>query len=149
PRRILESRLPRGGAADRPVAFIFSGLGEQYPGMAAGLYRTEPAFREAFDRCAGLLAPALGADLRELLFPAGTEEGEGGTDLRRLLGRIQPAPEDALGPLDRTAVLQPALFAVEYALAQMWMEWGIVPRAMIGYSLGEYLAACLSGVLSL
>ena len=109
PRRVLTSALPRG-AGERPVAFLFSGLGEQYPGFAAGLYRDEPAFRETFDRCAEGLLPELGLDLRELLFPAGQQpEAGGGLDFRRLLGR--GGAEAAPGPLDRTAVLQPALFA--------------------------------------
>ncbi len=155
PRRVLGSALARGGG-ERPVAFLFSGLGEQYPGLAAGLYRSEPAFREPFDRCAEGFLPELGLDLRELLFPAGHHDGGaegaagGGSDLRRLLGR-DPAGrrEAAAGPLDRTAVLQPALFAVEVALASLWREWGIEPRAMLGYSLGEYVAAWAAGVMPL
>ncbi len=150
PRRVLGSALPRGGG-ERPVAFLFSGLGEQYPGLAAGLYRAEPAFREPFDRCAEALLPELGLDLRELLLSggaaaAGEATGGGGPDFRRLVGR---GGEPAAGPLDRTAVLQPALFAVEAALASLWRGWGIEPRAMLGYSLGEYVAAWISGVMSL
>ncbi len=151
PRRVLGSALPRGGG-ERPVAFLFSGLGEQYPGLAAGLYRAEPAFREPFDRCAEALLPELGLDLRELLLSggaaaAGEATGGGGPDFRRLVGR--GGGEPAAGPLDRTAVLQPALFAVEAALASLWRGWGIEPRAMLGYSLGEYVAAWISGVMSL
>ncbi|HEY0782240.1 MAG TPA: type I polyketide synthase, partial [Thermoanaerobaculia bacterium] len=149
PRRVLGG-VVRGGS-DRPVAFVFSGLGEQYPGMAAELYAGEPVFREELDGCVEMLTPLLGTDLRLLLFletPTKTES-PGGVDLRRMLGRAPSAASTELGPLDRTALLQPALFAVEYALAQLWMAWGIAPQAMIGYSLGEYVAACLAGVLAL
>ena len=139
PRRLLGSEQE---SADRPVTFLFSGLGEHYPGMARDLYATEPAFKAALDECCGLLTPHLGLDLRRLLFPDGAAPG---SDLRAMFGRSQrPASE-----LDRTLYAQPAVFAVEYALASLLMEWGIHPRAMIGYSLGEYVAACLAGVLTL
>src|SRR5262249_59591622 len=95
----------------------------------------------------------LGIGLRGLLFPDGAEasgattSAVGATDLRRLLGRGEPAAGPS--PLDRTAVLQPALFALEAALASLWREWGIEPRAMVGYSLGEHVAAWVAGVMSL
>jgi len=148
PSRLLESRAEAEGWPGRPVAFLLAGIGEQYAGMAVGLHRDEPAFREPLERCAELLAP-LGVDLSGL-FAAASERGPGeaGPDLRRMLGRAGGG--DAAPTLwDRTTLLQPALFAVEYALAQLWIEWGAVPRALLGYSLGEYLAACLAGVLSL
>src|SRR6185436_17714508 len=150
--RALRERDPRrllGGfdeAGDRPVVFLFPGLGDHYPGMAAGLYRDEPVFRERFDHCADLLKPLLGMDLRPLLFPPGAEEERtGGPDLRSMLGRTEPL---AGSPLARTALAQPALFAVELALARLWMSWGLRPAALLGYSLGEYVAACVAGVLS-
>jgi thioester reductase-like protein len=143
----LESRDPRrllGSVqdnADRPVTFLFPGLGEHYAGMAADLYRTEPTFREELDRCCDLLTPELGTDPRTALL------AETGGDAKALFGRGgDPA---TTGPLTRTALAQPAVFAVEYALAKLLMEWGIHPQSMIGYSLGEYVAACLAGVLSL
>jgi amino acid adenylation domain-containing protein len=113
------------------VDFLFPGQGTQYVGMASGLYETEPVFRDEVDRCADLLRPSLGLDLREVLFPA---------------------PDRAVAAaarLERTALTQPALFTVEYALARLWMEWGVRPRGMIGHSIGEYVAACLAGVFSL
>ena len=139
----------------RQVAFLLPGLGEQYPGMGLGLYRAEPAFREAIDRCAEILAPLLGLDLRQVLYPGGAEAevvsdvvGEAGPDLRRLLHRAgDPAP--AAVRLQSTELAHPAMFAVEYALARLWMEWGIRPQALLGHSLGEYVAACLAGVFSL
>ena len=112
--------------------------------MARDLYAGEPAFRAALDECCDLLAPHLGLDLRRLLFPAAAESSSG-PDLRAMLGRSQRAASE----LDRTLYAQPAVFAVEYALASLLMEWGIRPGAMIGYSLGEYVAACLAGVLTL
>jgi len=143
PRRVLSGTTD---GAPRAVAFVLAGLGEQYPGLARGLYEEEPFFREELDRCAELLAPRLGVDIRESLFAEGGERGSGGVDLRRMLGRGGAAEA---GPLDRTEVLQPALFVIEYALARLWMSWGIAPAALIGYSLGEYVAACLAEVFSL
>ncbi len=153
----------------RAVAFLLPGLGEHYAGMARGLYDGddgdggEPVFRAALDRCAQQLQPLLGLDIRQALFPpagaGGSAAGAGGFDLRRMVGRGEGAPAagepvadvplDLPLPLDQTQVAQPALFAVEYALAQLWIAWGIQPRALVGYSLGEYVAACLAGVLAL
>jgi amino acid adenylation domain-containing protein len=166
------------GAADRPVAFLLPGLGDHYPGMGAGLYRDEPVFRQEIDRCAELLAPHLGRDIRAALFsgaaaaaggdaatgePAAAAGGGGGLDLRRL--RRQSAAAAAAAPagvgsppagspgspgeLARTAFAHPATFTIEYALARLWMSWGVQPAALLGYSIGEYVAACLAGVLSL
>jgi acyl transferase domain-containing protein len=114
---------------ERPVCFLFSGQGAQYSGMGKELYLAEPSFREQVDRCAKILEGTLGADLRQLLH----------------FGRAQNGADE----LDETWLTQPALFTVEYALASTWMEWGIAPRAVIGHSLGEYVAACLAGVLTL
>ncbi|HSL84569.1 MAG TPA: type I polyketide synthase, partial [Thermoanaerobaculia bacterium] len=115
-------------ARERPVAFLFPGQGAQHPGMARGLYETEPAFRRELDACADHLEPRLGLDLRRALFAEG---------------------EEAAGALRRTELAQPALFAVEHALARLWMSWGVTPSAMLGHSVGEYVAACLAGVFSL
>jgi amino acid adenylation domain-containing protein len=121
PERLL-SRVPTADTGRRPVAFLFPGQGTQYAGMGRELYEREPVYRAAIDECAGILAPHLdGVDL--LALPA---------------SRIQ-----------ETALAQPALFAVEYALARLWMAWGLQPEAMLGHSLGEYVAACLAGVFSL
>jgi acyl transferase domain-containing protein len=99
--------------------------------MALGLYRSRPAFRHALDRCAEALLPLLNFDLRSLLYPS-------------------PSGSDAAAKqLQQTFFAQPALFIVEYALAQMWMEWGVRPVVMLGHSLGEYVAACMAGVLKL
>jgi len=116
---------------DRPIAFMFTGQGAQYVNMALELYQTEPTFRQQVDLCTALLKPHLGLDLRDLLYPA--EEGAA----------------EASGQLRQTYITQPALFVIEYALAKLWMEWGVRPQAMIGHSIGEYVAACLAGVFSL
>ncbi|MDT3395985.1 SDR family NAD(P)-dependent oxidoreductase [Streptomyces sp. B1866] len=116
-------------AENAPVALLFPGQGAQYPGMARGLYARHPAFAAAVDRCAELFAGHLGEDLRPLLFD-GAAEGAGER-------------------LARTGTTQPALFTVGYALARLWEEFGVRPRAMAGHSVGEYVAACLAGVFSL
>jgi acyl transferase domain-containing protein/thioesterase domain-containing protein len=117
--------------ADRPVVFLFPGQGAQHSGMAAELYQSEPRFRAHVDRCADLLQPHLGFDLRSVLFP----------DQQQVKG--------AADQLNQTAITQLALFVIEYALAQLWIDWGCVPQAMLGHSVGEYVAACLAGVFSL
>ncbi len=116
--------------AARPVAFMFPGGGAQYADMARELYETERVFREHVDRCLTILRPTVDFDLRAVLFPtAETREAAGAT-------------------LERPSRALPALFAIEYALAQLWMSWGVRPQALIGHSLGEYVAACLSGVIT-
>jgi len=118
----------------RPVVFLFTGQGAQHAGMGRALYDTEPVFREWVDRCAELLQPHIGRDIRKLLYPPVSNPAEA------------RAAADSLG---RTEFAQPALFVTEYALAQLWMSWGVRPSACIGHSLGEYVAACLAGVFSL
>ncbi|HEU4884784.1 MAG TPA: type I polyketide synthase, partial [Longimicrobium sp.] len=155
----LEARAPErvfGGTAPggpRPVAFLFPGLGSHYPGMGRGLYETEPVFRETVDRCADILRPVLEVDLRDVLYPAGGREEVDGAapaiDLRAMLGRTAAAPDDPGARLNVTRLAQPALFITEYALAKLWMAWGIRPAAMVGHSLGEYVAATVAGVWSL
>jgi acyl transferase domain-containing protein/acyl carrier protein len=113
------------------VAFMFPGQGAQHVNMGLDLYREEPTFREQIDLCSQLLAPHLGRDLREVLYPS---EG---------------AVAEMTRQLRQTSLAQPALFVVEYALATLLMEWGVRPVAMIGHSLGEYVAACLAGVFTL
>ncbi|MEW6736516.1 MAG: SDR family NAD(P)-dependent oxidoreductase, partial [Acidobacteriota bacterium] len=118
-------------AKDRPVIFMFPGGGAQYNGMATELYKNEQSFREQINICAKLLKPSLGFYLSDKLY---------GNDNQN---------DETVRPLTNTSIALPALFTVEYALAKMLMSWGIYPQAMIGHSLGEYVAACLSGVFSL
>jgi len=138
--------------SQRPAVFLFPGLGDHYVDMGRELYDSEPAFAAEMDRCAEVLRPHLGVDVREILFSAGPRAASAGTekktDLRAMLRRGGERDEASLR-LDRTEYAQPILFAIEYALARLLMAWGVQPQAMIGYSLGEYVAACLSGVLSL
>jgi phthiocerol/phenolphthiocerol synthesis type-I polyketide synthase E len=148
--RVFGGTAPGGKS---PVAFLFPGLGSHYPGMGRGLYETEPVFRETVDRCAEILRPILDVDLRDILYPAGAaaeaDTAASSIDLRAMLGRAVAAPDDPGERLNATRVAQPALFVTEYALAKLWMSWGIQPAAMVGHSLGEYVAATVAGVWSL
>ncbi|MBV9790209.1 MAG: acyltransferase domain-containing protein, partial [Chloroflexi bacterium] len=127
PQRVV-THVQEPGA--RNIAFMFPGGGAQYVNMAAELYAHEPVFKAAIDRCAELLRSHIDADLRDFLYPANA------------------SPEDTRR-LEQPSLALPALFATEYALAQLWQAWGVKPTAMIGHSLGEYVAACLAGVISL
>ena len=116
---------------NKGVAFMFPGQGAQHVNMGKELYETEPKFREVVDKCCEVLKPHLNLDLRDILYPKDADT------------------ESATKKLTQTAITQPALFVIEYALAQLWISWGIRPQAMIGHSIGEYVAACLAGVFSL
>ncbi|HKX31666.1 MAG TPA: beta-ketoacyl synthase N-terminal-like domain-containing protein, partial [Blastocatellia bacterium] len=140
-------------AQARPVVFMFPGLGEHYVKMAHGLYRDEPVFRAEVDHSAERLKAVLGLDLREVIFTGDqeprTDHRKAGRDLRKMLRRRASEDEAAADQLNRTALAQPAVFVVEYALAKLLIKWGLRPEAMIGHSLGEYVAACLAGVFTL
>ena len=110
------------------IVFLFSGLGPQYVDMGRGLYENEPVFREEMDHGFEILKGLLDFDIKDILYPPAGGTGSG---------------------LERTEVAQPALFLFQYALARLLLKWGVTPRAMIGYSFGEYAAACISGVFSL
>ncbi|HET6328469.1 MAG TPA: type I polyketide synthase, partial [Planctomycetaceae bacterium] len=119
-------------ATDAPsVVFLFPGQGSQYVGMAAELHANDRIFRDQLDRCAELLRAHLGSDLRDILFAR------------------SECLESATQTLNRTSITQPTLFAIEYALAQWWLALGVRPQAMVGHSIGEYVAACLAGVMTL
>jgi acyl transferase domain-containing protein/NAD(P)-dependent dehydrogenase (short-subunit alcohol dehydrogenase family)/acyl carrier protein len=139
-------------AADLPVAFLLPGIGDHYVGMGRGLYERFAVFRREFDRCAEILRPLLGVDLKELLYPPSSPSAQQrpGIDLKRMLGRAGPGAESPADlRLNQTVFNQPALFAVEYAVARLWMEWGVKPTRLVGHSMGEYVAACLAEVFSL
>lgn len=130
PKRIMET-LHTKDPASAPVTFLFSGQGAQYVGMTYDLYKTIPSFRDSVDTCCDLLEPLLNRDLRRILYPPETDK------------------EKAEEALRQTAFTQPALFILEYALARYWMDLGVEPESMVGHSIGEYVAAHLSGVFSL
>ncbi|HKN82684.1 MAG TPA: type I polyketide synthase [Pyrinomonadaceae bacterium] len=124
-RRVMVGHQPK----PRLVAFMFPGQGSQRLNMAQQIYAHESTFREQVDLCSRLLEPDLGVDLRQVVYAGNSPE--------------------AAEKLKQTSLAQAALFVIEYALAQLWQEWGIKPWAMVGHSIGEYVAACLAGVFTL
>ncbi len=123
--------VPVAGAEPR-VVFLFTGQGAQYAGMCRELFETHPTFRRTIERCQEILGGILDVPLLHVLYP----ERDGATNGREDL-------------INQTAYTQPALFAVEYALAELWRSWGIEPAACLGHSVGQYVAACVAGVFSL
>jgi len=121
----IQSRRASGDVA--PIVFMFPGQGSQYVGMGRGLYEFDAAFRADIDKCGEILRPHLGIDLREVMFG----RSDGAVDLKQ------------------TCLAQPSLFVLGYATARLWQRWGVEPQAMIGHSVGEFVAACLAGVFSL
>jgi amino acid adenylation domain-containing protein len=114
-----------------PVVFMFPGQGSQYIDMGRGLYQSQVIYRREMDRCFNILNTLMDTDVKEILYP----KSEGITQKN--------------DTIHQTAFTQPILFAHQYALAQLLMEWGIKPYAMIGHSISEYVAACLAQVFSL
>ncbi len=120
----------QGAGSGRGVVLMYSGQGAQYAGMGRDLYEREAIFRQTVDQCAAAFKVDQGYDLREVLYPEAGNEAE------------------AEARLLETEVTQPALFVLEYALTRLWQAWGLRIEALMGHSLGEYVAACVAGVLS-
>ncbi|MEJ6479889.1 beta-ketoacyl synthase N-terminal-like domain-containing protein [Nostoc punctiforme UO1] len=116
---------------ERSVVFMFPGQGSQYVNMAREIYETESVFKEQVDYCSEVLKPLLGLDLHHLIYPS------------------EEKIDEASKQLQQTAIAQPAIFVIEYALAKLWQSYGVEPQAAIGHSIGEYVAATLAEVFSL
>ncbi|HVZ73441.1 MAG TPA: SDR family NAD(P)-dependent oxidoreductase [Polyangia bacterium] len=128
PKRLISQTTSRREAE---VVFSFPGGGAQHAGMGRELYESEPVYSAAIDECLAHVAGELDVDLRALMYPPA------GASLA-----------DASAKLESPSRALPALFATEYALAKLLQSWGLAPAAMIGHSMGEYVAACLAGVFS-
>lgn len=135
--RLLRGEEPKrvmaGQASDQQpkTVLMFPGGGAQYASMGQELYEQEPVYRDAIDACLDIVNPALGFDLRTLMYPDAADA------------------ETATRTLERPSLTLPSIFTTEYALGQLFQSWGVTPRAFIGHSVGEYAAACLAGVMSL
>jgi acyl transferase domain-containing protein len=128
----------------RPVVFLFAGVGDQYPGLGAGLARALPGYRRELTHCLHEMSDEAGVDLPEVLFPEDPVHRRGRT-LAEMLGQAHHPVAD----IHRTAAAQPLLFATQYAMASTLRRLGLEPDVLAGYSIGEYVAACVAGVLPL
>ncbi|NEP11407.1 MAG: SDR family NAD(P)-dependent oxidoreductase [Symploca sp. SIO2C1] len=141
---IFSGHIPNTTTSPK-IAFLFTGQGSQYVNMGRQLYETQPVFRQALNQCNQILSAVLEKSLLEVLYgDVGEREP---TPNPSQEGKARGKSNNSL--LDQTAYTQPALFAIEYALAKLWQSWGIQPDVVMGHSVGEYVAACIAGVFSL
>ena len=144
----------RSDESRRPVILLLPGVGDQYVGMGYDLYERWTVFKREVDRCAQILGPHLGIDIRDIIYPKTHSWKNGnhgnGIDLKKMLARHTDVADDHDAKiLNPTLFAQPALFTIEYATTRLWQSLGITPDAIVGHSMGEYVAACVAGVLSL
>ncbi|MFT5797161.1 MAG: phthiocerol/phenolphthiocerol synthesis type-I polyketide synthase E [Candidatus Azotimanducaceae bacterium] len=141
---------------DLDVTFMFPGLGDHYPNMGWELYCTEPVFRKTVDSCSEAFNQHFDGDFRDRLFAGKDwkslkltqETGTGKLDFKAMLSRGKETAS-SIDPIDLPTNGQPAIFTIEFALAQLLISWGLNPTAMIGYSIGEFVAAAVSNVFSI
>ena len=117
--------------AEPSLTFMFPGQGSQFVGMGRELYQYEPVYRATIDRCAEILLPLLDLDMRDVLYPANPDDPKAAEEIKN------------------TGLAQPAIFMVAYAVAQVWLSWGLRPDALVGHSVGEFVAGCVSGIFKL
>ncbi|MCK5345828.1 MAG: acyltransferase domain-containing protein, partial [Candidatus Heimdallarchaeota archaeon] len=151
-KRILTSEVQ--SASKRPVIFLFPGIGDHYVGMGYDLYQSVKIFKDEIDKCATILNEYFDIDIREILYPKDYNRSKpkngGGIDLKKMLAsRVNKSADIHTQKINQTLYAQPALFTLEYSLAKLWMHLGIKPDAIVGHSMGEYVAACLAGVFPL
>ncbi len=134
---------------NRSAVFMFPGLGAQYVNMGLELYQSEMIFRQEMDRCFNILNTLVDEDIKEILYPTHpASSGRPSQEGSKLAARnLQPAI--SFEKINQPGIAQLVIFIVEYSLARLLNKWGIMPRAIIGYSFGEYAAACIAGVFSL
>ncbi|NET12707.1 MAG: type I polyketide synthase, partial [Okeania sp. SIO1H6] len=140
-KQLATIEIPAESTVKPKIAFLFSGVDSQYINMGRQLFETQPTFRKTLERCDEILQPYLKESLLQILYPEFEEVSSRG-DSR--IARTKVRSKD----LDETSG-QATLFAIEYALAELWKSWGIEPDAVMGQDIGEYVAACVAGVFSL
>jgi polyketide synthase PksJ len=147
PRDSGKSHTAKAGDENQPVVFMFAGLGSQYVNMGRDLYEKEPEFRKHMDRCFDILKPLMDCDFKNVLYPGIAPQSTQSVQRKEIDKKISVI--SAVSAVNQVEVVQPVVFIFDYTLASLLIKWGISPTSMIGYSFGEYAAACVAGVFSL